>query len=114
MGRLYALLKAAARKPGQFGADKIMVFHARRFCISPKHLSSGMCRANLRTMDAAQRLIVRLAKHETWNGLGQRLGFAASYLHEVSRGKRSPSDRLLAALKLERRIVYRRVRDDVQ
>ena len=58
-----------------------------------------MCRANLRTMDAAQRLIVRLAKHETWNGLGQRLGFAASYLHEVSRGKRSPSDRLLAALK---------------
>jgi hypothetical protein len=61
-------------------------------------------------MDTVQQLLKELAADETWRGLGARLGFPASYLHDVSSGKRPPSEDLLRAIGLRRVVKYQPIR----
>lgn len=51
-----------------------------------------------------------VAKHKTYREAARAVGISSGYLNDMVNGRRPPTDSVLAAIKLERVVTYKRAK----
>jgi len=51
-----------------------------------------------------------VAKHKTYREAARALGISSGYLNDIVNGRRPPTDSVLAAIKLQRIVIYKRAK----